>query len=80
MMVVGVITEAVYVGIRVRPVLRELKAGDIRVKVDLSGFGVGTHQLIPIVDFLPARVQKVSMLPTTVEVTIVYAPTTTPLP
>jgi YbbR domain-containing protein len=64
------------------PVLSNLKPGDIRVKVDLSGFEEGVHQVIPIVDFLPARVQKVSILPTTVEVTIRAAPTptTTPTP
>lgn len=62
------------------PVLSDLKPGDIRVKVDLTGFRAGTYQVIPIVDFLPASVQKVSMLPTTVEVTIKPAlkPTSTP--
>jgi YbbR domain-containing protein len=60
------------------PVLNSLKPNDIRVKVDLTGYGVGVHQIIPEVDFLPVRVQVVSILPATVEVTIVNAPTATP--
>jgi YbbR domain-containing protein len=60
------------------PVLNSLKPNDIRVKVDLTGYGVGVHQIIPEVDFLPSRVQVVSILPATVEVTVVNAPTLTP--
>lgn len=59
------------------PILSNLKPGDIRVKIDLSGFEEGLHQVIPIVDFLPAGVQKVSILPTTIEVQIRAAPTPT---
>jgi YbbR domain-containing protein len=59
------------------PVLNKLKPTDIRVKVDLSDYGIGVHQVIPEVDFLPERIQKVSILPATVEVTIVNAPTST---
>lgn len=62
------------------PVLNTLKPSDLRVKVDLTGFGVGTHQIIPVVDLLPPRVQVVSILPATVEVVIVEAPTPTPTP
>jgi YbbR domain-containing protein len=60
------------------PVLNNLKPTDIRVKVNLDNYGVGVHQLIPEVDFLPDRIQKVSILPATVEVTIENAPTATP--
>jgi YbbR domain-containing protein len=60
------------------PVLNTLGQGDVRVVVDLSGYDVGTYQLIPQVDILPQQVQKVSMLPATVEITITVAPTPTP--
>ena len=46
--------------------------------VDLSGYDEGTYQLIPQVNILPEQVQKVSMLPATVEITITVAPTPTP--
>jgi len=62
------------------PVLNTLGPGDVRVVVDLSGYDVGTYQLIPQVDILPEQVQKVSMLPATVEITITAAPTPTPTP
>ncbi len=62
------------------PILNDLKPSDVRVKVDLSGFQAGTYQVIPVVDFLPPRLQKVSILPTTVEVTISLLPTSTPTP
>lgn len=60
------------------PALRDLQPQDIRILVDLTGFQVGVYQLIPVVDFLPARLQKVSILPATVEVTLVALPTATP--
>jgi YbbR domain-containing protein len=60
------------------PILDELDQTDIRVKVDLADYDVGTYQLIPVVDFLPEGVRKVSILPATVEVTITLAPTPTP--
>jgi YbbR domain-containing protein len=59
------------------PVLNDLKPSDIRVKVDMSGYGEGVHQVIPVVDFLPEHVQKVSILPATVEVTITSISTPT---
>ncbi len=62
------------------PLLKDLKPSDIRVKIDLSGFQPGTYQVIPVVDFLPPRLQKVSILPTTVEVVISLLPTSTPTP
>ncbi len=57
------------------PVLNTLEPADVRVVVDLSGYEAGTYQLIPEVNILPEQVEKVSMLPATVEVTITVAPT-----
>ena len=57
------------------PVLNTLVPADVRVVVDLSGYDVGTYQLIPVVNILPEQVEKVSMLPATVEITITIAPT-----
>lgn len=62
------------------PLLKDLKPSDIRVKIDLTGFQAGNYQVIPVVDFLPPRLQKVSILPTTVDVTITLLPTSTPTP
>jgi YbbR domain-containing protein len=62
------------------PVLTNLKPDDIRVKIDLSGFEEGVYQVIPVVDFLPAGVKRVSLLPTTIQVTITEAPTPTVTP
>jgi len=62
------------------PVLNNLQPSDIRVIVDLENYQEGIHQLIPVVDFLPADVKKVSILPATVEVTITKSPTATPTP
>ena len=60
------------------PVLNKIKPSDIRVIVNLENYQEGTHQPIPIVDFLPADVKIVSILPATVEVTIAKMPTVTP--
>ena len=62
------------------PILDALEPGDIRLLVDLTGYSAGTYQLIPVVDFLPEQVEKVSILPSTVEVIITAAPTSTPTP
>jgi len=59
------------------PVLNELGPTDVRVVVDLTGYEAGTYQLIPEVNILPEQVQRVSMLPSTVEVTITVALTPT---
>jgi len=59
------------------PVLNELGHTDVRVVVDLTGYEAGTYQLIPEVNILPEQVQRVSMLPSTVEVTITVALTPT---
>ena len=60
------------------PVLNNLQPTDIRVIVNLENYQEGIHQVIPIVDFLPVDVKKVSILPATVEVTITQLPTSTP--
>jgi YbbR domain-containing protein len=57
------------------PVLNTLGPADVRVVVDLSGYDEGTYQVIPVVNILPEQVEKVSMLPATVEVTITVAST-----
>jgi YbbR domain-containing protein len=57
------------------PLLNTLGPTDVRVVVDLSGYDVGTYQFNPVVNILPQRVQKISMLPSTVEITITIAPT-----
>jgi hypothetical protein len=62
------------------PILSDLKPSNIRITVDLTGFQVGVHQVIPELAFLPPSLQKVSILPTTVEVSITLAPTKTPTP
>ncbi len=57
------------------PVLNTLSPTDVRVVVDLTGYEAGTYQFIPQVNILPESVQKVSILPATVEVAITVAPT-----
>lgn len=59
-------------------ILDRMNPGDIRVVVDLKDLELGTYQLEPQVDVLPDRVQVETILPTTVEVTIIIAPTPTP--
>jgi YbbR domain-containing protein len=61
------------------PVLNALGLTDVRVTVDLTGYGVGSFQLTPQVNILSDQVQLVSLLPSTVTVTISNAPTPTPL-
>lgn len=55
------------------PILNNLKPGGMRVSLDLTGLGVGTHQVTPRVDLLPGQVSVASILPESVEVTITYA-------
>lgn len=59
------------------PVLNTLSPTDVRAVVDLTGYEAGTYQFIPQINILPERVQKVSILPATVEITISTAPTPT---
>ena len=64
------------------PLLDTLTRQDVRVTVDLTGLGVGTHQVIAKVDVLTADVVVESILPNTIEVVITIAgtPTRTPMP
>jgi hypothetical protein len=59
------------------PVLDLLKASDIRVIVNVTGLEQGTYQLNPTVAVLPERVRIESILPSSLEVIIVVAPTPT---
>jgi YbbR domain-containing protein len=61
------------------PILDALTPTDVRVTVDLTGYGEGAFQLSPQVNILPDQLQLVSLLPSTVTVTIINAPTPTPL-
>jgi YbbR domain-containing protein len=60
------------------PVLDSLEPSDIRVVVDLTGLDLGTYQLEPTVDLLPERIIAEAILPTTIQVTVIIAPTPTP--
>jgi len=60
------------------PILNRMTSSDIRVVVDLKDLDLGVYPLEPEVDVLPERVQVETILPTTVEVTVIVAPTATP--
>ena len=60
------------------PVLDTLTPADIRVVVDVSDLELGIYQLEPIVDVIPDRIVVEAVLPSTVEVEIIIAPTPTP--
>jgi YbbR domain-containing protein len=62
------------------PILDGLEAGDIRVVIDLTGYEVGVYQMIPVVEILPEQVQRISIMPATVEVTIAEMPLVTVTP
>lgn len=62
------------------PVLNNLKASDLRVKVDLSNLGPGIYNLKPTVELLPQGVSVVTIMPPNVEVILTLAPTPTPTP
>lgn len=64
------------------PVLDALTPQDVIVTVDVTGLGLGTHQLTPVVDVLVDNVIVESILPGTIEVIISPpgTPTITPLP
>ncbi|NOT04815.1 MAG: hypothetical protein HOP27_09485 [Anaerolineales bacterium] len=66
------------------PLLDTLTRQDVRVTVDLTGLGVGTHQVTPRVEVLISNVVVESILPNTIEVVIslIGAPTipVTPTP
>lgn len=67
------------------PLLDTLTRQDVRVTVDVTGLTAGTHQLTPKVEILIADVTVESILPGTIEVTLVQTnslitPTVTPTP
>ncbi len=66
------------------PLLDTLTRQDIRVTVDLSELGIGTHQIVPRVEILISNVVVESILPNTIEVVIspsgVSTITVTPTP
>jgi len=62
------------------PILDALKPGDIRVVIDVTGRTYDVYQLVPAVSHLPNRLQVDSILPASVEVTIMLAPTPTVTP
>jgi YbbR domain-containing protein len=59
------------------PLLDTLTRQDVRVTVDLTGLGIGTHQITPKVEVLISNVVVESILPNTIEVVIspIGAPT-----
>jgi YbbR domain-containing protein len=62
------------------PILNMLESSDIEVVVDLRNFDLGTYLVDPEVNLLPEDLQVDSILPETVEVNIIRAPTPTPVP
>jgi len=62
------------------PVLESLAAEDVRVILDVTDLGDGSHQVIPRVIVTPAGVVAQAVLPATVEVTITPASQTTATP
>jgi len=62
------------------PVLDILTSQDVTVSIDVTGLGIGTHQLIPEVNILVGSVLVESILPGTVEVVLSIPDTPTPRP
>jgi YbbR domain-containing protein len=58
------------------PLLDQLTTKDVRVFIDLTGLGMGTHQLDPQVEILIPEINVESINPTSIEVVI--GPPTTP--
>lgn len=62
------------------PVLDTLTPASFRAVVDLTGLPEGTYQIEPNLDLIPEDIQLQAILPETVEVVIIIAPTETPTP
>jgi YbbR domain-containing protein len=62
------------------PLLDTLSPQDVRVIIDVTDLGAGTHQLTPDVDVLISDIVVESILPGTLEVTISRTPFNTPVP
>lgn len=60
------------------PILDEMTNEDVRVVVDVSDLDVGIYQLEPQVEVIPDRIVVETVIPSTVEVEIIIAPTPTP--
>jgi YbbR domain-containing protein len=61
------------------PLLNTLTHQDVRITVDVTGLGEGTHQLTPTVQILISNLQVESILPETVEVILTSNPSPTPV-
>jgi YbbR domain-containing protein len=64
------------------PLLDQLTTKDVRVFIDLTGLGIGTHQLDPQVEILIPEISVESINPTSIEVVITppQTPTSTIFP
>lgn len=64
------------------PLLDTLTRQGVRVTVDLTGLGIGTHQVVPKVEVLISDIVVESILPNTLEVVIslIGTPAVTPTP
>ncbi|GAP15590.1 uncharacterized protein conserved in bacteria [Longilinea arvoryzae] len=60
------------------PLLDALKEGDVTISLDVTGLSLGTYQLEPKIEVSIAEIKVESVLPGTIEVTITYAPRSTP--
>jgi YbbR domain-containing protein len=60
------------------PILDTLTSDDIRVIIDVTDQELGTYQLEPVVDIIPDRIVVETVLPSTLAVEIIIAPTPTP--
>jgi YbbR domain-containing protein len=52
------------------PSLEKLTANDILITLDVTDLGVGTHQIVPVIEILIADIEVQSVFPGTVEVVI----------
>jgi YbbR domain-containing protein len=62
------------------PLLDQLSQADLRITLDLTGLIKGIYQLIPTIELRIAEIRVESILPGSVEVLIVDAPSPTPTP
>jgi hypothetical protein len=61
------------------PMLEKLTAADLRVIIDLTGVIPGTYQKIPTIEWKLTELRVESLLPASIEVTVVQgSPTPTP--
>jgi len=60
------------------PVLDTLTSASFRAVIDLSNLAEGTYQIKPTLDLVPENIQIQTILPESVEVSIIPAPTPTP--